>query len=90
MQNIENAGLLYFVKISSMIEIFSEFAMISMGAQSNDSSVFIAQTHSVRSLDCAPIEILADSLQISIIELIFTKYSKAAFFNILQYLVKYV
>ena len=35
------------------------------------------------SLDCVSLEIIANSVQISNIELIFTKYSKPEFYNIL-------
>ena len=70
--------------MSSMFGICSEYAMIYMGDATE-------RAHKMRLSNCQsclsiapPIEIIANSLQISNIELIFTKYSKpACFYNIL-------
>ena len=69
--------------MSSTFEICSEFAMIFMGGA-------IGREHWMRlsngqsCLSIAPdIEFIANSLQILNIELIFTKYSNQALYNIL-------
>ena len=37
----------------SMVEIYNEFAIISMGNANRELALSIAQSHSVRSFDCA-------------------------------------
>ena len=66
-----------------MFEICSEFAMISVGG-----AIERQLCPLLKLIQCAlsiapPIETIANSLQISNIELIFTKYSKPAFYDIL-------
>ena len=69
--------------MSSMFEISSEFAMISMGG-AIDRAHWMRLSNGQTCLSIAPpIEIIANSLQISNIELIFTKYIKPALYNIL-------
>ena len=69
--------------MSSMFEICSEFAMISMGVAIERQLCPLLNLIQCAFSIAPLIEIIANSLQISNIELIFTKYSNPAFYNIL-------
>ena len=70
--------------MSSMFEICSEFAMISMGGAIERQLCPLLNLNQCALSIAPPIEIIANSLlQISNIELIFTKYRNPAFYNIL-------